>query len=101
MEESQHLCVPIFDKPQTKLINRHHGEHYDLYIGRGSIWGNPFSVEASGSREKAIADYRSYLLASPHLLEQLEGIRGLTLACSCKPMDCHGDVLLELLDSID
>jgi hypothetical protein len=99
--EPQHLSQRTIGPGPTKLVNRHHGDRYDQYIGRGTIWGNPFSIESSGSREAAIGEYRRYLLASPELLAQLEDLRGLTLACSCKPMACHGDVLLELIDSME
>lgn len=76
---------------------------FDVYIGRrtrefaGSIWGNPFVIGPDGTREEVIAKYREYILSKPELLEQLESLRGKTLACWCKPQACHGDVLVELL----
>ena len=27
----------------TTVVNKHHKVPYDIYIGRGSKWGNPFS----------------------------------------------------------
>ena len=41
--------------------------------------------------------YRLWLLGNPELLGQLEELRGKTLVCHCKPLPCHGDVLVELL----
>jgi hypothetical protein len=78
-------------------------EAFDVYIGRparglkGSIWGNPFVIGRDGTREEVIVKYRTYILSKPELLEQLESLRGKTLACWCKPLACHGDVLIELL----
>lgn len=78
-------------------------EQFDVYIGRGSVWGNPFSHKEGtlaqhvvGSREEAISKYEEYLLESPDLMERLPELKGKTLGCWCKPKACHGDVLLRL-----
>jgi Domain of unknown function (DUF4326) len=71
---------------------------YDGYIGRPSIWGNPFEIGRDGTREEVIEKYREYILRKPELLSRLENLRGKTLACWCKPKACHGDVLVELLN---
>lgn len=79
---------------------------YDVYIGRGSIWGNPYShLEESkasfvvGSREEAIAKYREYILANKDLFNRIPELKGKILGCHCKPSACHGDVLKELFYS--
>ncbi len=78
-------------------------EQYDVYIGRavnglkGSIWANPFKIGPDGDRDEVIEKYHKYILSKPELLAQLESLRGKTLGCWCKPQDCHGDVLVELL----
>ena len=82
----------------TRVVNRR-AEPHDVYIGRGSIWGNPFKIGADGTREEVIAKYRDRLLASPTLLAQLPTLRGKTLGCYCKPAACHGDVLAELAEA--
>ena len=74
---------------------------FDVYIGRPSIWGNPFQIGKDGTREEVIQKYREYILSKPELLEQLESLRGKTLACWCKPQSCHGDVLVELLNQAE
>ena len=33
----------------TKVVNKYH-ENYDVYIGRGSKWGNPFVIGKDGDR---------------------------------------------------
>ena len=73
-------------------------EHYDVYIGRGSKWGNPYSIGVDGTREIVIAKYKRWLLNQPPLLNELGQLKGKVLGCWCKPLACHGDVLVELLE---
>lgn len=72
-------------------------EPYDVYIGRGSKWGNPFIIGVDGVRTEVIAKYRNWALRRPMLLEALPELEGKTLGCWCAPRPCHGDVLLELV----
>ena len=82
---------------ETKVVNLRH-EKYDVYIGRGSKWGNPFKIGADGTREEVIEKYRQYIMNRPDLLNDLKELRGKRLGCYCKPKPCHGDVLIELLE---
>ena len=44
----------------TKVVNKY--KHvYDVYIGRGSKWGNPFVIGKDGTREEVINKYEEYL----------------------------------------
>ena len=36
-------------------------EPYDIYIGRPSKWGNPFSIGKDGTREEVIEKYREWI----------------------------------------
>ncbi len=72
---------------------------YDVYIGRPSIFGNPFIIGVHGTRVEVIAMYRTYIHNHPELLPELEKLRGKRLGCFCKPLPCHGDVLVELLEA--
>lgn len=74
-----------------------------VYIGRGSVWGNPFVIGGSGrrTREKVIEMYREYLwgriqsgVITKEMLLELDGKR---LACYCSPQACHGDVLVKAI----
>ena len=54
-------------------------EPFDVYIGRGSVWGNPFSHKKGtaakfivDSREEAIQKFEEYLVISPDLLEKVK-----------------------------
>lgn len=82
---------------------------YDIYIGRPSKWGNPYSHKKDGktlaefivdTREEAIEAYREYITNGDgkHLLNDLSELKGKFLGCWCHPLPCHGDVLMELIE---
>ena len=73
---------------------------YDVYIGRGSKWGNKFVVGMDGNREEVIRKYRRWIMKDGRLLLCLEELRGKVLGCFCKPLACHGDVLVELVENM-
>lgn len=75
------------------------------YIGRGSYWGNPYSMYEEGEdREEVIRkfkydfDYEKFLNKEKSEVYKLAGKR---LGCFCKPQACHGDVLADFLNSWD
>ena len=77
-------------------------EPFDVYIGRGSKWGNPYSHKEGtlakyvvGSRKEAIDKYEEYLLSSEELVNSLSELKGKTLGCWCSPKSCHGEILLK------
>lgn len=109
-----------------KVVNRHthkgpeKGE-LDIYIGRGTIWGNPYSGTASldfeenssvikvENREEAIDKYKQHiynqlkdkntdLYKSFRELKILSENYTVNLVCSCKPKSCHGDVIKEIIN---
>lgn len=82
-------------------------EEFDVYIGRPSKWGNPYSHKDDtlaqfkvATIEEAVSKYEEYLLASPDLMASLPELKGKILGCWCKhptkPKPCHGDVLSRL-----
>jgi hypothetical protein len=80
-------------------------DKYDVYIGRPSKWGNPFSHKDGtlaefkvNSRKEAIEKYKEYILNNPYLLSDLIELKDKTLGCWCKPLSCHGDILIELIN---
>ena len=87
-------------KPTT-VVNIRDGQPYDVFIGRPSKWGNPFKINRDGTREEVIEKYRRYILRQPALLHDLPELRGKRLGCYCKPLPCHGDVLVGLVREID
>ena len=67
-----------------------------VYVGRPSVWGNPFVIGKDGSRAEVIEKYETWLMSQPQLLSKLHELRGKNLVCWCAPQACHGDVLLRL-----
>lgn len=88
---------------KTHVVNLR-AERAEVYIGRGSEWGNPFRIGAQPEwdRETVIAMYRTHimdrLVSEPDLLARFETLRGKVLGCYCRPLACHGDVLVSLLE---
>jgi sorbitol-specific phosphotransferase system component IIBC len=92
MEINKSMCNVIHIRDKKGTDN-------EVYIGRGSKWGNPFRINTNSNREKVINEYSLYITAGEgmHLLNDLHELRGKTLVCFCKPHKCHGDVLAELV----
>jgi hypothetical protein len=85
-------------------------ESYDIYIGRPSKWGNPFTHKQDGktlakyivnTREEAISAFEEWITKGEGqiLLKDLDELKNKTLGCWCKPQPCHGDILLKLIKS--
>ena len=89
---------------KPRVLNKHHGNlpKTAVYIGRPSIWGNPFIIGQDGSRQDVIEKYRKMLLHPENQwlvdLARKELV-GKDLVCFCAPQACHGDVLLEIANS--
>lgn len=82
-------------------------DNYDIYIGRPTKWGNPFTHKIGtkakyivDTREEAVEKYREYIKNKPELMNDLSELKGKTLGCWCKPKACHGDILKELVEKI-
>jgi len=82
-------------------------EPYDVYIGRPSIWGNPFSHMAGTlaefrvkTREEAIECFAKWIENQPGLMGRLPELRGKVLGCWCCPKACHGEVLVRLANNV-
>ena len=75
-------------------------EKYDVYIGRPSKWGNPFSIGKDGTREEVIQKYKEWISQQPELLADLPSLKGKVLGCWCKPQACHGDILAKLTEEL-
>ena len=85
----------------TKVVNKYR-DKYDVYIGRPSIYGNPFSVKEYG-REGCIEKYKEYfykrIKEDVKFKEEVLKLKDKVLGCFCKPLACHGDVIKEYLDN--
>lgn len=94
------------------LVNRttvvHCKNPHDVYIGRPSKWGNPYSHKSgtlakfkTKTRQEAITNYAKYLFsdAGKNLLTDIHELKGKVLGCWCKPKACHGDILRKLANN--
>jgi len=91
----------------------------DIYIGRGSVLGNPFTsikdrtTKAEficDSSEDSICSFDSFLREKiknkdKNICDELNRIYKLAqtedvyLVCFCKPKNCHGDVIKDIIIS--
>lgn len=94
----------LFKNNDVPIVVNKKNSEYDIYIGRGSIWGNPythhkFDTKAKyivETREEAIRLYEIYARKNLNILNNLHKLKGKTLGCFCKPKSCHGDILVKL-----
>lgn len=91
-------------KKNTEFKNLKSTPCYE-YIGRGSYWGNPYSMYDEGeSREEVIRkyeyDFQHDKFPNKKKSDVLK-LAGKRLGCFCKPQACHGDVLANYLNSWD
>jgi hypothetical protein len=99
--------------PLTRVINLRREPEYQKrrrtakyeYIGRGSTWGNPYSMlEENESREEVVRKYRydfDHDLFPRFKKTDVLRLGGKRLGCFCKPAMCHGDVLADYLNRYD
>jgi hypothetical protein len=95
------------NKPRVKNKRKDLDEIGDVYIGRPSKWGNPFThindryTKANfivATRNDAIEAYKKWFMKAEqkHLRDQLHELRGKNLVCWCAPLACHGDFLIKM-----
>ena len=98
--------------------HKHSPTENDVYIGRGSILGNPYtSIKGKktkakffcDSREESIKSFEKYIREKIEnkdkvVCEELNRIWKLAkegevnLVCFCKPKSCHGDVIKNIIE---
>lgn len=94
----------------TLVVNIRYGtRYYDVYVGRGSKWGNPFSHRPSRvagtiyvkDRAEAVRRHAEWIRTQPQLLAAIPELRGKILGCHCGENDpCHAKTLADLADAI-
>lgn len=85
--------------PKTRVVNLRRAQPYDIYIGRGSKWGNQYHIGIDGDRKEVIKKYRAYIWTRSDLIKCIKPeLKGKRLGCFCAPLACHGDVLASLAD---
>jgi hypothetical protein len=69
----------------------------DVRIDRATKWGNPYKLSKTRSRDQSIRLYEDYFVKK--LLKDIEELRGARrLGCWCKPLNCHGTVILDAIE---
>lgn len=85
----------------TRVVNIRN-EKCDVYIGRGSRFGNPYIIGKHGNRAEVIELYRKKFIAKlfddEEFADEVCSLKGKRLGCYCAPLPCHGDVIVELLE---
>ena len=85
------------------VVNVRSGDRYDIYVGRPSIWSNPFTHKPLAdtlaqfqvtTRVEAVQKYEEWLLQQPELMARIHELQGLVLGCFCYPLPCHANVLV-------
>jgi hypothetical protein len=85
---------------KTNVVNLRKNK-YDVYIGRGSLFGNPFKIGRDGNRTDVIKKYHAYFYkkieTNKKFRKAVRELKNKTLGCYCKPFDCHGDLIVDFL----
>ena len=90
----------------------HRKEPFDVMIDRTTKWGSPFSNKPHSTapykvktRKEAVDQHKEWLLhgEGQYLLKDLHELKGKVLGCWCDPhtQECHGDILVELVNNLD
>ena len=91
---------------KTKVVNIKYSD-YDVYIGRPSKWGNPWSISRYFSREAVCSLHKRWLRGlieapngqkPPTREEIISELKGKRLGCHCFPCQCHGDAYVEICE---
>lgn len=95
---------------------KHTPTENDVYIGRRSVLGNPFTsikdkvTKAEficDSREESVENFEVYLNEKiaekdKRICDELNRIykmEDVNLVCFCKPKSCHGDIIKKIVDT--
>lgn len=75
------------------------------YIGRAGKefdgkWGNPFTLRHN-QRGVAATMYKHWALSKGQdfILKMVHDLDGQILVCFCKPLPCHGDAIIEIIEN--
>ena len=76
-----------------------------VYVGRPSIFGNPFFLKNESERIEIVQKYKSYLYARLRMDKsfkaKVKALYGKDLVCWCAPKACHADVLEKAAEELN
>lgn len=75
-----------------------------VYVGRPSLWGNPYkvplcvrSLPIEEQHRLLVEQYGQWLRVNPELVARVRReLAGKHLVCWCAPLPCHADILLRV-----
>lgn len=71
-----------------------------VYVGRPTVWGNPYTLARGRDRSVVLAKYLEYLLRNPALMARARReLKGKDLVCWCAPLPCHADILMAVANN--
>ncbi len=83
----------------------HISQPHDVYCGRPSIYGNPWSHKDEtlakfkvDTKKEAIENFKNHLEMDEEFQKEVEKLKGKTLACWCKDNNCHVQVMVDWLN---
>ena len=92
----------------TQVVNLYK-QDYDVYIGRAGrgkngYFGNPFTLKKGQPKGSTLEQYKEYfynrIKTDPKFKKKIHQLKDKTLGCFCKPHPCHGDIIVEYLNSL-
>lgn len=87
----------------TEIVNIRN-QKPDVYCGRGSIFGNPYTIGIDGDRETVIKRYKdwfNFCLRDSIFKNEVLKLKDKTLGCFCVPQKCHLEIIKEYLDNLE
>lgn len=97
---------------EVHIVNKYKYTGPGVFIGRGSVFGNPYPITRKFTRDMACRQYEPYFdehmqntesgiyQKMMDLVAQLQAGQDVTLVCFCKPKRCHGDTIKRWLEEL-
>ena len=84
------------------VINVKEKVDFEIFGGRGGLFGNPFRIGKDGDRKQVIEKFKIYfwnrINEDEDFRKECVVLKDKVVGCYCKPLDCHLDVIVSWLD---
>ena len=95
------MDIYLSEKYKGKIVHCKR-QKYDVYVGRPSIFGNPFTLKDDSNREEVIELYKRYFYqkieTNSQFKKAIDKLKGKILGCWCYPKDCHARIIIDYLE---